>query len=630
MMKFTGDLQSLQFGLDEVKQFFSLMLDEKVEVIQLSPDEAICLHITRGTVNRIAYKAKHHFFRGLSLYMQFAEEGQSTFDYSEKAYIPVCGAMFDVSRNSVYKVSKVKELLVHLAMMGHSTCMLYSEDTYTIPEYPYFGYMRGRYSQEELQEIDAYADQLGIELIPCIQALAHMKQTLKWNYALPLKDTNDVLLVGSEKTYEFLDHMFQAIRNTFKTNRIHIGMDEAWDLGRGRSLDINGPKHHAELMSIHLEHVCKLLDKYGFEPMMWDDMFMRGASPDSNHYDLNMKLDPKIVERVPHNMSLVYWDYYHLEPSFYEQSIALKKGFHKPIIFAGGVWKWVGYAPNYERTFLTTDAALKTCKREGIQEVFATMWGDDGDEAPVDIALLGLIYFAEHCFLEEVDEEWLNRRCKYFTGLTADEFRSPEALNLIEGVPSPNVNSLNPSKHFLYQDVLLGAFDFYVEDLDLSNYYLSLADQYRAIAAKSCSYRSMFTMYQNLSTVLATKSTVGVEIRQAYLEQDSETLAMLAEEVLPMLIEHLEDFITSLRTLWYEDCKGHGFEILDIRLAGVIQRCKTAIWRIQNYLDGNITVIEELEEERLPFKMGWHNHEGLLNHDQYATIASQNVFSHGL
>ena len=629
-MKFTGDLQALQFGLDEVKQFFSLMLDEEVEVVQLPQEAAICLQITRGDVNRIAYKAKHHFFRGLSLYLQFAEEGQTTFDYSEKAYIPVCGAMFDVSRNSVYKVSKVKELLVHLAMMGHSTCMLYSEDTYTIPEYPYFGYMRGRYSQEELQEIDAYADQLGIELIPCIQALAHMKQTLKWNYALPLKDTSDVLLVGSEKTYEFLDHMFQAIRNTFKTNRIHIGMDEAWDLGRGRSLDINGPKHHAELMSIHLEHVCKLLDKYGFEPMMWDDMFMRGASPDSNHYDLNMKLDPKVVERVPHNMSLVYWDYYHLEPSFYEQSIALKKGFNKPIIFAGGVWKWVGYAPNYERTFLTTDAALKTCKREGIQEVFATMWGDDGDEAPVDIALLGLIYFAEHCFLEEVDEAWLNRRCKYFTGLTADEFRSPEALNLIEGVPSPNVNSLNPSKHFLYQDVLLGAFDFYVEDLDLSSHYLALADQYRAIAAKSCSYRSMFTMYANLSTVLATKATIGVEIRQAYLEQDTETLAMLAEEVLPMLIEDLDDFITSLRTLWYEDCKGHGFEILDIRLAGVIQRCKTAIWRIQNYLDGTITVIEELEEERLPFKMGWHNHEGLLNHDQYATIASQNVFSHGL
>ncbi len=629
-MRFTGDLLELDFGLNEMKQFFGLMLDEDVEVVQLGHDEEICLRITRGDVNRIEYKAKHHFFRGVSLYMQFAEEGQTTFNYSEKAYIPVCGAMFDVSRNSVYKVSKVKELLVHLAMMGHSTCMLYSEDTYTIPEYPYFGYMRGRYSEEEIKEIDEYAYQLGIELIPCIQALAHMKQTLKWNYALPLKDTNDVLLVGSEKTYEFLDHMFKAIRSTFRTNRIHIGMDEAWDLGRGRSLDVNGHKHHSELMSIHLEHVCKLLDKYGFEPMMWDDMFMRGAAPDSNHYDLNVKIDQKVIDSVPHNMSLVYWDYYHLEEDFYKKSIELKKGFQKPIIFAGGVWKWVGYAPNYERTFLTTNAALMTCKREGIKEVFATMWGDDGDEAPVDITLLGLIYFAEHCFLEEVDMDWVNRRCKYLTGLTADEFRSPEELNLIEGVPSPNVGSLNPSKQFLYQDILLGAFDFYVEDLDLSSHYLALADKYSAIAAKSCSYKSMFNMYATLSTVLATKATVGVEIRQAYLEQDTETLAMIAEEILPMLISDVEDFTDALRTLWYEDCKGHGFEILDTRLAGIIGRCKTAIWRIEQYLNSLVTVIEELEEERLPFKMGWHNHDGMINHDQYVTIASQNVISHGL
>lgn len=629
-MNFTGDLTELNFGLDEIKQFFNLSLNDDVQVVKLSDEDEICLRIVRGDVSRIEYKAKHHFFRGVSLYMQFVEEGQDTFSYEEKAYIPVCGAMFDVSRNSVYKVSKVKQLLVHLAMMGHSTCMLYSEDTYTIPEYPYFGYMRGRYTEDEIRELDEYAYKLGIELVPCIQALAHLKQTLKWNYAMPLRDTSDVLLVGSEKTYEFLDHMLKAIRSTFKTNRIHIGMDEAWDLGRGRSLDLNGHKHHAELMSIHLKEVCKLLDKYSFEPMMWDDMFMRGATPDGNQYDLTTKLDPKVIDSVPHNMSLVYWDYYHSEEDFYKKSIELKKGFKKPIIFAGGVWKWVGYAPNYERTFITTDAALMTCKREGISEVFATMWGDDGDEAPIDISLLGLIYFAEHCFLENVDMEWVNRRCKYLTGLSLEEFASPEELNLILGVPRPNLGSLNPSKQFLYQDILLGAFDYYVEDLDLASHYQALADKYSTIAAKNCSYKSMFNMYAALSKVLATKSTIGVEIRQAYLEQDHDSLEMLATEVLPMLIEEVYDFTNALRTLWYEDCKGHGFEILDIRLAGISNRCKTAIWRIDAYLNGQIDVIEELEEERLPFKMGWHNSEGIISHDQYVTMASQNVMSHGV
>lgn len=629
-MNFCGDLLDLEFGLNEIRNYFNLSLADTIKVVQLDESSDLCLSIIRGEENIIAYKAKHHFFRGVSLYMQFVEEGQATFTYEEKAYIPVCGAMFDVSRNSVYKVDKVKQILVHLAMMGHSTCMLYSEDTYTIPEYPYFGYMRGRYTQEEIKELDEYAYKLGIELVPCIQALAHLKHALKWNFAQKFKDTSDVQLVGAPETYEFLDNMFKSIRETFRTNRIHIGMDEAWDLGLGRSIEFNGYKHHQELMSIHLKEVCKLLDKYNFQPMMWDDMFMRAAAPHGDHYDLSIEIDQKVIDGIPENMSLVYWDYYHLEEDFYNDSINLKKKFNRPLIFAGGVWKWVGYAPNYERTFLTTNAALKICKKQGLQEVFATMWGDDGDEAPIDTSILGLIYFAEHCFMDEVDEAWLDRRCKYLTGLSLEDLKTPEELNLVPGVPRPNVGSYNPSKQFLYQDVLLGAFDIYAEDLDLASYYTKLADKYEAIANKSCAYNSMFKMYASLATVLATKATIGVELRQAYLEQDNETLAMLAEEVLPIIIQDVEDFISSLRTVWYTDCKGHGFEILDNRLNGVIGRTKTAIYRINNYLNGEIDRIEELEEERLPFHMGWHTEEGMLCFDQYIFMASQNVTSHGL
>ncbi|MEG0951024.1 MAG: beta-N-acetylhexosaminidase [Niameybacter sp.] len=622
-MNFSGELSVLQFGLNEVRNYFNLGLEDEVKVVQLEASSDVCLRVTRGVENVIAYKAKHHFFRGLSLYMQFVEEGQATFNYEEKAWIPVSGAMFDVSRNSVYKVDKVKQLLVHLALMGHSTCMLYTEDTYTIAEYPYFGYMRGRYTQEELKELDEYAYQLGIELIPCIQTLAHLKQTLKWNYAMQFKDTADVLLVGVPETYVFLDNMLKSIRETFRTRRIHIGMDEACDLGLGRSLEVHGHKHHLELMSMHLKELCKLLDKYNFEPMAWDDMFMRAATPNGDPYDLGVALDASLTASIPENMSLVYWDYYHDEESFYDASINLKKKLKRPIIFAGGIWKWTGYAPNYGRTFLTTNSALTICKQHGIQEVLATMWGDDGDEAPIDVALLGLIYFGEHSYLESVDDAWLDRRCKYLTGLSLDDMKSPEALNLIEGVDQPNVKSCNPSKQFLYQDILLGAFDFYAEDLDLTTYYSDLADQYSAIAAKSCAYSSMFNMYAALSTVLATKATIGVELRQAYLEQDHETLAVLAEEVLPMLISDMEDFIAALRTIWYTDCKGHGFEILDIRLNGVIGRAKTAIYRVNSYLNGETDQIEELADDRLPFHTGWNNQDNIICFDQYTSIASQ-------
>ena len=38
--------------------------------------------------------------------------------------------------------------------------MLYTEDTYEVDGQPYFGYMRGRYSKEEMKEIDDFAAEL--------------------------------------------------------------------------------------------------------------------------------------------------------------------------------------------------------------------------------------------------------------------------------------------------------------------------------------------------------------------------------------------------------------------------------------------------------------------------------------
>lgn len=48
------------------------------------------------------------------------------------------------------------------------------------------------------------------------------------------------------------------------------------------------------------------------------------------------------------------------------------------------------------------------------------------------------------------------------------------------------------------------------------------------------------------------------------------------------------------------DAKPFGYEILDIKIGGVITRLKSTGYRIDNYLNGNVLRLEELEEERLP------------------------------
>jgi len=84
------------------------------------------------------------------------------------------------------------------------------------------------------------AQAVGVTLIPAIQTLAHLTNPLKWQFAGNIRDTEDILLVGEEETYTFLEAAIRSIRSCFATDQLHIGMDEAHQLGKGKYLEIHG------------------------------------------------------------------------------------------------------------------------------------------------------------------------------------------------------------------------------------------------------------------------------------------------------------------------------------------------------------------------------------------------------
>ena len=84
------------------------------------------------------------------------------------------GVMLDMSRNGVMKPASVNKFVDYISSFGYNMLQLYTEDTYEVKNEPYFGYLRGGYTKEEIQEIDAHCKEKGVELIPCIQTLAHL------------------------------------------------------------------------------------------------------------------------------------------------------------------------------------------------------------------------------------------------------------------------------------------------------------------------------------------------------------------------------------------------------------------------------------------------------------------------
>ena len=188
------------------------------------------------------------------------------------------GVMLDMSRNAVMKLSELKNFANLLHSFGYNMIQLYTEDTYEVDGEPYFGYMRGRYTKAELCDFVNYCESLGIEVIPCIQTLAHLNQIFRHSDYAKIRDTADILLVGDERTYELIENMFKTVKQVFKSDVIHIGMDEAHMLGLGKYLAKNGYCNRFDILSEHLARVIEIAKKYSLTPIMWSDMFFRLAN----------------------------------------------------------------------------------------------------------------------------------------------------------------------------------------------------------------------------------------------------------------------------------------------------------------------------------------------------------------
>lgn len=111
----------------------------------------------------------------------------------------------------------------------------------------------------------------------------------------------------------------------------------------------------------------------------------------------------------------------------------------------------------------------------------------------------------------------------------------------------------------------------------------------------------LFRYYRLLAAVAAVKCELGTRIREAYLAEDKETLEEIALQELPALWKKVQKMHKLREEIWQEECKPNGYEVLDVRFAGVETRLKTARRRILDYLEGKTAELAELEEERLPY-----------------------------
>lgn len=513
-------------------------------------------------------------------------------EINEASYFDAKGVMLDMSRAGVMTVEKVKEYIEYMSLLGLNSLMLYMEDTYEVDGYPYFGYLRGRYTKEELKEIDSYGVALNVEVIPCIQTLGHFEQYLKWNESEPIKDTTSVLMTEKEETYKFIEDLIKTVSECFTTKKIHIGMDEAWDLGLGRYLQQNGYKNGTELFINHIRKVNEIILKYGLEPMIWSDMYFRLASKTHEYYDMDVEISDRERDLLPDNIKVTYWDYYHEDRETYETMIKKHKKLTDRLVFAGGIWLWVGLVPDARLTHITTCAGLSVCRQEGIKDVYATCWGDDGCETDVMFTISGLILYGEYSYSEGINDERINKITELLTGVSYSDFIDMSKVLYPLGQDKVII------KQIIYSDPLLNQSEADIEDKSLVNIYNNLYEKYSKLADTASYLNYHFKYIATICKAAVMNIELAYDIRKGYDSNDKEFLANINFD---SVIECHENLRNIHYNLWNSSYKPYGFENIDGRYGGKIARLKTAKMRINDFAEGRITDIPELKDKKLPF-----------------------------
>ena len=508
------------------------------------------------------------------------------------------GIMLPVSYKSSMSIPTIKRFFKTIARMGYNQVFLYTEDKFEVDNEPYHGYMRGRYSQNEIIELDEFAASVGIELIPCVQTLAHLSGLALWGDQYKI-DAHDVLLIDDERTYTYIENLFATCKKCFKTDKIHIGMDEAHMMGLGRHLSLHGYETKISMMKRHLARVNEIAKKYGYEnPMIWSDMLFYGWN-NGVYVVPKQEVPEEYKSALPENVIPVFWDYYHDKEIEYSDMMEMHKQISNRTWFAGGIWNWIGFIPNNYYTVKSMHPALDACKKNGIRNVMMTLWCGNGDCSYFS-NLPSMFYLAEYARGNR-DEADIKAKFEKMFGIGYDEFTRIDYVNFITDNWKSVTHPRNCSDYMLYSDPFKGYLDWTVRRGGSATFAEVGADL-KETAKKSRTYGYIFDMAAKLCDLMEVKYELGLKTREAYQAGNIEELRRLAENEYAKLPSLIRAFGKTFKKQWDTENKPTGYEYWAHMFGGLEERAKYQRKRLQDYVDGKTDKIEELTWELLPYK----------------------------
>jgi hexosaminidase len=290
------------------------------------------------------------------------------------------GFHLDIARGGVPNLKTFQTILKWMFLLKYNKFAIYFEDLFPWTGKPEIGKNRGRLTNEEWKQILKTGSELSIDVFPSLELLGHMEHILKIPKYQEFSELwwmgYDCLDISNKRAKKFAISLLEDALDKTTSDLIHIGGDETWILGRGRSLDTLHEYKGPELYLEHYREMVKTVTDRNKTPMLWGDMLTGMYLTEDGK-----KLWKKVVDDTIWDKAIIAnWDYEPLDTKHFIDRIH-EIGHKKMQIVSPSLNNWSTFYPDFDSAIKNIVSFIEAAKIENLLGYMVTAWGDGGQES---------------------------------------------------------------------------------------------------------------------------------------------------------------------------------------------------------------------------------------------------------
>ncbi|HYB13659.1 MAG TPA: glycoside hydrolase family 20 zincin-like fold domain-containing protein [Myxococcota bacterium] len=306
---------------------------------------------------------------------------------------PHRGLLLDVSRGKVPTLATLRGLVDLCLRLKLNVLMLYTEHTFRFRRHPEIGAGASPLDATGMRELDRYAAERHVELVPTLQSLGHMQHVLALPRYAHVAETERrwTMAPAEPDTYELLRDLYDEYLPNFRSHLFNANCDEPWDLALGKSAERALEVGKAGVYLDHVRRVRDLAKAHGKRTMIWGDVVH--AHP----------------ERIPEiDRDLVLLDWWYEAAHDYDRVRAFAANGIEFWV-CPGTSSWNALFPRLENSLKNIARYAEAGRRHGAQGLVVTDWGDFGHYNLQGFSWFGYAFAAQQAWAGDVPRDRFDR-----------------------------------------------------------------------------------------------------------------------------------------------------------------------------------------------------------------------------